>query len=128
MDGTESCTWIIRSQCDLPGFAIKGDNTMTSGEAQISVLEWRDDFIDDADHRANLISPSYLKFFTKYPPKLSTVWMEKDDRTGTISGELGSWNNDTLELQYAGQWVMTQMKDFKDRYETFWPLRDAYDL
>ena len=30
MDGSESCTYIIRSECDLPGFAIKGDNTMDS--------------------------------------------------------------------------------------------------
>lgn len=106
MDGTESCTWIIRSECDLPGFAIKGDDTMTSGDAKMSVLEWRDDFIDDADHRDNLISPSYLKYFTKYPPKLSTMWMENDD-SSAIPGQLGSWMNDTLELEYAGQWVMT---------------------
>lgn len=40
MDGSETCTWMLRSECGMPGFAMKGDNAMTSSDADISVVEW----------------------------------------------------------------------------------------
>ena len=81
MDGSESCTYIIRSECDLPGFAIKGDNTMDGSAVDISLLEWREDFVTEADDRASFISGTLKDAFgaDHLPPALNTPWIEVDD-------------------------------------------------
>jgi hypothetical protein len=106
MTTADTCTYIIRSKCDLPGFAIKGDTTMTDSDIGISIVEWRDDFITDADDRTSFISSAWLdEFDGQLPPRLSTTWIEKDDASA-IPGELGNWLNDTIVAEYSGQWVM----------------------
>jgi len=106
MSTADTCTYIIRSKCDIPGFAIKGDTTMTDSDIGISIIEWRDDFITHADDRESFISPAYLvDLGGQLPPKLSTTWIEKDD-SSALPGELGNWRNDTSVSEYSGQWVM----------------------
>jgi len=80
---------------------------MSASDATISILEWRDEFVTSADNRPSFVSSSMLEHFDNVlPPKLNTAWMEFDDSTA-LPGQLGNWNNDTLDLQYSGQWVMT---------------------
>ena len=113
MTDADTCTYIIRSECDLPGFAIKGDNTMDASQVDISLLEWREDFITEADDRVSFISGTMKDAFgaDHLPPALNTLWIEKDD-SDSLPGQLGQWKNITLDTTYAGEWVMTQMHHF----------------
>jgi len=50
---------------------------MTSGDAFISIVEWRNDFVTEADDREFLISN--LFFEDDLPPALGTKWTEIDE-------------------------------------------------
>lgn len=63
MPSTETCTYILRSECGLPGFAMKGDNELTDSDMTISILEWSENFVLPADDRLAFISTSYLDTF-----------------------------------------------------------------
>jgi len=77
----------------MPGFALKGDTTMTNSDIGISIVEWRDEFVDDADNRESFISPAYLgEFGNLLPPRLNTAWIEKDESNLMPGGgKLGTW-------------------------------------
>lgn len=125
MINEETCTYIIKSECHEPGFAIKGDTTMASGDVDISILEWRNNLITPADDRDALISGAF--YAGELPPALGTAWIEKDD-SSSLPAELGIFKNSTVDEEYSGHWIGVQMKDMQARYETFFTARDTYDL
>ena len=43
MTQTESCTYLIKSECGAPGFTIGADNTMLATNYRVAVMEWDED-------------------------------------------------------------------------------------
>ena len=45
LDSTESCTYLLKSDCDAPSFTISYNNTVVASQVMISVTEWSEETV-----------------------------------------------------------------------------------
>ena len=137
---------MIKARCLAPGFSTASDNTMTSAHADVQVLEWDSKYVtyDPTDTtRYNVkqyvgtnLGRSNLDKYNLWP-KIATDWVNKDDQTNFVPGQLGNILMDLTPTEKVaankkyqevpGNWINIQMKRSRDEFTKYHSAKAIFD-